>query len=111
MKIRKMENKELKKVVGQCCCKIVGKPSVYETDSCCLADCKKDGRDTAHYTIYHQEETNMKIRKMENKELKKVTGQCCCKIVGKPIPAAWLTVKKMVVIQHMLRFTTKRELI
>lgn len=29
MKIRKMENKELKKVVGQCCCKIVGKPSVY----------------------------------------------------------------------------------
>ena len=53
MKIRKMENKELKKDVGQCCCKIVGKPSVYETDSCCLADCKKDGRDTAHYTIYH----------------------------------------------------------
>ena len=53
MKIRKMENKELKKVVGQCCCKIVGNPSVYETDSCCLADCKKDGRDTAHYTIYH----------------------------------------------------------
>ena len=40
MKIRKMENKELKKVVGQCCCKIVGKPSVYETDSCCLADKK-----------------------------------------------------------------------
>ena len=54
MKIRKMENKELKKVVGQCCCKIVGKPSVYETDSCCLADCKKDGRDTAHYTILQQ---------------------------------------------------------
>ena len=53
MKIRKMENKELKKVVGQYCCKIVGKPSVYETDSRCLADCKKDGRDTAHVTIYH----------------------------------------------------------
>jgi len=54
----------------------------------------------------------MKIRKMENKELKKVTGQCCCKIVGKPSvyeTDAWLTVKKMAVIQHIIQSITRRK--
>lgn len=53
MKVKKMENKELVKVVGQCCCQIVGKSAVYEKDSCCLFDCKKVGRDSAYHTKYH----------------------------------------------------------
>ena len=53
MKIRKMENKELKKVTGQCCCKIVGKPSVYETDSCCLSDCTRFDKPASYVSPLH----------------------------------------------------------
>lgn len=53
MKVKKMKNKELAKVTGQCCCQIVGKSAVYEPDSCCLADCQQSGRDNAYHTKYH----------------------------------------------------------
>lgn len=53
MKVRKIKDKELVKVTGQCCCQIVGKSAVYEQGSCCLSDCKTSGKDTAYHTIYH----------------------------------------------------------
>ena len=66
-----MENKELKKVTGQCCCKIVGKPSVYETDSCCLADVKKEERCLLEFS----EKYRIPFRTYTAQELQAVPGE------------------------------------
>ena len=52
--INKIQDTEIAEVSAQCCCQIVGKPTVYEKDSCCKADCShwfkaNDGVNT----IYH----------------------------------------------------------
>ena len=53
MKIRKMENKELKKVTGQCCCKVEGRPAIYESDSCCLRDCNRIDKPSSYVSPLH----------------------------------------------------------
>lgn len=54
MKVMKITSKEMKGVSAQCCCRITGKPAVYESGSCCLADCSQwFGGNTAVNTVYH----------------------------------------------------------
>ena len=54
MRIKKINDKELKSVSAQCCCQITGKSSVYEPDSCCKADCTHwFGANDKQKTIYH----------------------------------------------------------
>lgn len=53
MKIRKMKNKELKKVKGQCCCTVKEKPAVYEPGSCCFDDCNTWGKPSSYVSTAH----------------------------------------------------------
>lgn len=52
--IKKIEDVEIAEVSAQCCCQIKGKSSVYESDSCCKADCSHwFSANDAVNTIYH----------------------------------------------------------
>lgn len=52
--IKKIQDNNIAEVSAQCCCQIVGRPAVYQQNSCCKADCRHwfRGNDAVN-TIYH----------------------------------------------------------
>lgn len=53
MKIRKIEEQELKMISGQCCCNENGYETIYESDHCCLDDCHVAGQVAYYITPFH----------------------------------------------------------